>query len=282
MQVSAGVAPDLAEGELPNFLRSLEEADKLPFEWLLSAPPAVTARVGDELAGVGVLRPDGLHPKRSWAAALVGPAFRRQGVGTALHHALVDFSSRPLKTRLPPSATDGQAFADALGLALLVRSHLIRLDAATHLVPVPDGRADFEIAAADPADPEFRAGLAALYRRIHEWDPPTPGADAEIANLLCAEVAFALAARRKGQLIGVALAHRTDRSDQVEAAMIGTVSPDEPGGSATTALLTAVLKTAGTVEVEVDEGQGAHRELSDIVRRLSPLPLDPTLILATA
>ena len=277
-----GITANLAGGELAQLLQSLEKADKSPFAWLLRTPPAATARVDGLLAGVGVLRTDDLHPKRTWAAIAVSPNVRRSGLGTAVYDALVELSPKPLKAKLRPSATAGRAFADALGLNVLVRSHVVRLDAARHVAQLTEGGGATAVEEVDSAHPDFRAAVAALYRRIHAWDPPATGADAGVGKDLCTDdVAFALAVRQGGKIIGVGLAHRSDGGSQLEAAMVGTVSPDDAGAPVTNALLAAVLRNAGELDVEVDEGAGAHDELLEIVRHLSPLPPEPTLIVGS-
>lgn len=282
LQVTAEDAR-LGEAEVANFLQDSLGPEKSPFNWLFAAPTAVTARVGDELAGVGVVRSGDLHPVRSWAAVAVAPAFRRKGVGTALHHALVEFSSKPLKTKLQPAAAPARAFAVALGLEVLVRSHVVLVDPGRHLASLRERCAEVDIKAADPTAPNFRRAVAGLYRRIHAWDPPAKDADVAVANDFCTDnVAFAVTARQHREIIGVGLAHHSDRGPHLEAAMIGTVAPDEPGAPITAALLAAVLESGAPVEVEVDEGEGAHDELLSTVRHVSPLPPDPLLIVATA
>jgi len=280
-RVNVGVAADLAAGELSAFLARLPEPDISPHVWLLTEAPALIARVDDELAGIGVVRKHGLHPGRAWASVLVAPETRRRAIGSTLLGALIDASATPLKSRLGPGATAGRAFAEALRLRVLVKSHLVELDAAKHRVAPSPAPADFEIGTVEAVEPAFRSAVAALYRRIHAWDPPGSSADREIADRLLTDVAFALAARRAGSIIGVGVAHHGE-APRLEAAMIGTVERDESCTPVTRTLLAELLEQSGALEVEVDEGKGAHDELFGVVTEIAPRPWgEPTLIVST-
>ena len=283
-QVSVTIGTEAASSDVAQLLQALSPDEIAPYAWLVKLPPTLAAHRGDELAGIAVSSTYELHPERAWSTVLVAPAFRRQKIGTRLHRALVEANPTPLKAKVASTASGARAFAESLGLRPLVKSHLLDMPLSTSLadrLPAPDS---FDLRRVQlPPDVEFRSAVAQLYRRIHAWDLPGPEADARIAELLCADIAFAFEAHHHGKVIGVALAHPSARAGFVEAAMIGTVTPDDRGAPTTAALLAAVLREGHRVELEVDEGPGAHDDLLQVARRLVPSPWPaPTLIVSTA
>lgn len=274
--------------ELSEFLRSFPAAELGCYEWLTADPAANVAVAEGAVVGAAVLSLEGIHLRRSWAAVLVGPAWRRRGVGTALYAELLSRSPVPLRAKVPVTDGAARSFCDAVGTATLVRSHLVLVPASSVLVDVrlPPGLQLEPIRV--PPEPDVLGAVVALYERVHGWDPPAPGSGAAIASAFAGDVCFGTAAVRDGAIVGIAVAHADAGSvpaegSVVEAAMVGSLEPDAPGAPITTALLGALLDRGFDVEVEVDEGLGGHDELLDVLRRIEGCLWRPaTLIVGSA
>ncbi|HEX7168697.1 MAG TPA: GNAT family N-acetyltransferase [Acidimicrobiales bacterium] len=175
----AGDAPTPA-----GFLASFPAHQLAPYEWLTGEDAIAIAVSDGAVVGAAFAHAGHLHPARAWAAVLVDPSSRRRGIGTALHHALLDRTTRPLRAKVDPTNTAAVAFAHSLRLTTLVASHVVRVPAETRVptMELPAGVRAEEIPL-PPPDDVCRAAVS-LYERIHAWDPVAPGSGDSLADAL--------------------------------------------------------------------------------------------------
>lgn len=69
----------------------------------------------------------------------------------------------------------------------------------------------------------------------------------------------------EGEPIGVACAHQ---SDPPEAAFVGALVPGSREAAITVSLVAWLLQRCGRLEVEADDGEGAHATLVSVLRTI--------------
>jgi GNAT superfamily N-acetyltransferase len=156
--------------------------------WLRS----LTAEVDGRPVGAGAVWSAHWHPARLWVYVEVVPAWRRQGIGTALVGALRQLGEadgRPLRAKVRPGDPSG-AFATAMGLGtVLIESTGRELDPAA--LPAPPAR----VLAADLASTEIAGVFRRWYTAVHPTDPPGVLTDQDVRDAHLAEAAGAVIVR---------------------------------------------------------------------------------------
>jgi hypothetical protein len=225
--------------------------------WIWEADEMV---VGDGAAAA--VRHSPLHPRRTWVAVAAAPDCPPNLLVMVVSEARRR-ANGPLKLR----AWNGPQLDSLLaaGAMPLIDSHTVEIDGDRPATASwRDATAMGDVVQRSALDQAALGAAWALYRRIHAWDPVAPGAPAPEG--WCDDVIVSVTVDdATGRPVGVGLAHQ---GDPPEAAIVGTVLAGFHEAPMTASLLASLLRRCGRLEIEADDGPGAHTALISTLRQI--------------
>lgn len=133
--------------------------------WIDETPVAFAA------FGLNEIHP---HSKRTYVGVL--PAFRRQGIGTGIHAALLnqEIEKYPLFVHCHVDQKDEQFFLQKLGYQVCARDYLLELDLSRipDVQPPSRARSYFELESSGFPLQKITDFLIDCYIETHQWNPP--------------------------------------------------------------------------------------------------------------
>lgn len=213
-------------------------------------------------AAVGLARRT-LHPGRVWLA-IARSDDAKPGEIAELIAAARRQAGKPLKLRT--SDLGLVALLEATGARRVIASHLVSIDAARSGTKrwLADVVRPVALTERNIDDPVLCDAVWKLYGRIHGWDPVA--SDAVLPGSLCADVAIAATLDGPtGDPFAVVCAHH---GSPLEAAFVGTLDDRADEAATTAGLLAWLLDRCGRLDVEADDGDGAHPTLVSVLRSI--------------
>ena len=162
----------------------------------------------------------------------------------------------------------------ASGAQPLITSYLVTVDSGDPAVARwRSGLTAGATTERDVEDPVVAAAAWCLYQRTHAWDPVAP-ATGPPAGWLDDVVAAATIDGAGGLPVAVVCAHQ---GHPAQAAHVGAVEAAADEAEFTSRLVAWLLGRCGRVEIEADDGIGAHPVLVAVLRSIPGAEWGPPL-----